>query len=192
MALTPCSAANSTSRPLKKSTRTFDRCLVTSRRRSCRSSRVNSGSAFCGLRMTATMSSSKCWAVRSMMSRWPFVTGSNDPGMSAIATLVRLSFAGYQVHHGTAVALRSHDAPWRRDLEVTVGLGHHEVGADAREHDIPPVERVGRVDEREVIGSVPVEPPHCVCPHHISPLEPGRRQIGAHGGDGSGVVVDKG
>src|SRR5947207_15445770 len=98
--------------------------------------------------MTATMSSSKCCDVRSMMSRWPFVTGSNDPGMSAIATLVRLSFAGYQVDHGTAVALRSHDAAWRRDLEVTVGVGDHEGGEDAREGGIPPVERVGRVDER--------------------------------------------
>src|SRR6266550_7804731 len=182
MALTPCSAANSTRRPLKKSTRTLDRSLVTSRRRSWRSSRVNSGSAFCGLRMTATMSSSKCWAVRSMMSRWPFVTGSNDPGMSAIATLVCLSFAGNQVHHGTAVAFASHDQPARRDIEVAVGLGDHELGAQAREDVVPPVEGVGRVDECEVKGSAAFEPPHCVGPHHRSSLEAGRRQVGAYGG----------
>src|SRR5689334_23865055 len=32
------------------------------------------------------MTSSKCRAVRSMMSIWPFVTGSNDPGHRAVAT----------------------------------------------------------------------------------------------------------
>ena len=36
--------------------------------------------------MTATMTSSKCRAVRSMMSRWPLVTGSNEPGQRAVAT----------------------------------------------------------------------------------------------------------
>src|SRR5437660_1361728 len=122
--------------------------------------------------MTATMSSSKCWAVRSMMSRWPLVTGSNDPGMSAIATLVCLSLAGNQVHHGTAVSLESHDPPRRWDLQVAVRLGHHDAGAQAREHGIPSVEGVGRVDECEVKGSVAVEPPHCVGPHHLSPIEP--------------------
>src|SRR5437588_105040 len=35
--------------------------------------------------MTATMTSSKYRAVRSMMSRCPLVTGSNEPGMRAIA-----------------------------------------------------------------------------------------------------------
>src|SRR5437763_4588883 len=181
MALTPCSAANSTRSPLKKSTRTLDRWLVTSRRRSCRSSKVNSGSDFWGLRMTATMSSSKCWAVRSMMSRWPFVTGSNDPGMSAIATLVRLSFLDSQVHHGTAVALASHDRPVRGDVELAAGPGDHELGAEAREHGIPAVERVGRVDQRQIELVGILQPRHCVGPHDLAPVEAGRRQVGAHG-----------
>ena len=53
---------------------------------SWRSSSVKSDCVFCGLRMTATMTSSKCRAVRSMMSRWPMVTGSNEPGQRAVAT----------------------------------------------------------------------------------------------------------
>src|SRR3954471_7383721 len=127
--------------------------------------------------MTATISSSKWDAVRSMMSRWPFVTGSNDPGMSAIATLACLSFVRNEVHHGTAVALPSHDQPAGRCFEVAVGLGHHELGVQAREQSIPAVERVGRVDECEVKGSVAFEPPHCVGPHHLSPVEAGGRQV---------------
>src|SRR5438270_13551897 len=104
--------------------------------------------------MTATISSSKWCAVRSMMSRWPLVTGSNDPGMRAIATRVCLSFAGSQVHHGTAVALSSHDQPARRDVQVPVRLGHDEPRLQAREQVVPAVEGVGRVDECEVKGSV--------------------------------------
>src|SRR3954470_19478216 len=141
--------------------------------------------------MTATISSSKWCDVRSMMSRWPFVTGSNDPGMSAIATLMCLSFLGSQVHHGTAVALLPYDYPRRRDIDVPVGLDDDQLGPHAREHRVPLVERVGRVDEREVKGSVAVEPPHCVGPHHLSPAEPGRGEIGAHDRDGRRVVVDE-
>src|SRR5437588_10505578 len=111
--------------------------------------------------MTATISSSKWCAVRSMMSRWPLVTGSKDPGMRAIATRVCLSFAGSQVHHGTAVAFSSHDQPARRHVEVAVGLGDDEASAQAREQGVPAVEGVGRVDECEVKGSAAVEPPHC-------------------------------
>src|ERR1700690_1630318 len=51
-----------------------------------RSSRLNRDCAFCGFRMTATMTTSKWRAVRSMMSRWPRVTGSKDPGQRAVAT----------------------------------------------------------------------------------------------------------
>ena len=45
-----------------------------------RSSRSNSGSPFCGLRMAATMTSSKSRDAVSMISRWPLWIGSNDPG----------------------------------------------------------------------------------------------------------------
>src|SRR5438132_2599916 len=99
--------------------------------------------------MTATMTSSKCTAVRSMMSRWPFVTGSNEPGISAIATC-SLSLVGGQRHHGTAVAARSHDSPARADPHFAVGLGHEDARAQPAEEVVPRVELVGRVDQGQV------------------------------------------
>src|SRR2546430_5805369 len=66
--------------------RMLGRCAVDSLSICWRSSRLNSDCDFCGLRITATITSSKWRAVRSMMSRWPRVTGSNDPGQRAVAT----------------------------------------------------------------------------------------------------------
>src|SRR5882672_11914735 len=71
--------------------RMFERCAVPSFNICWRSSRLNSDFDFCGFRMTATMTTSKWRAVRSMMSRWPRVTGSKDPGQRAVATHVLLS-----------------------------------------------------------------------------------------------------
>jgi hypothetical protein len=45
-----------------------------------RSSTVKSAPRFSGLTKTAMMISSKSFEPRSMMSRWPFVTGSKEPG----------------------------------------------------------------------------------------------------------------
>ena len=62
-------------------TSTLSRCATTLVR-SCasRSSRSNSGSPFCGLRMAATMTPSNSRDAVSMISRWPLWIGSNDPG----------------------------------------------------------------------------------------------------------------
>ena len=41
---------------------------------------TSSSGAFRGFARTATMSVSKTFAARAMMSRWPLVIGSNEPG----------------------------------------------------------------------------------------------------------------
>src|SRR6478672_11832289 len=88
IASAPWSLANSTSRPLKNSMRMLSRCASASASISWRSSSVNSDWVFWGLRITATMTWSKWRAERSMMSTWPRVTGSKEPGQRAVATLV--------------------------------------------------------------------------------------------------------
>src|SRR6266850_735739 len=74
--------AYSTSRPSKVSTSMFGYSLKTSRMMATRSSAENSG-FFSAFTSTATMIRSKRWALRRMMSTWPFVSGSNDPGKIA-------------------------------------------------------------------------------------------------------------
>ena len=61
------------------STSTFGAPLNTSRIIATRSSTVNSG-VLSALTSTATMTRSKMAQPRSMMSTWPLVSGSNDPG----------------------------------------------------------------------------------------------------------------
>ena len=60
--------------------RTLSRCDVASSISACRSSSVNSGSPFCGLRTAATTTSSNSREATSMISRCPLWIGSNDPG----------------------------------------------------------------------------------------------------------------
>src|SRR4051794_36038268 len=67
--------------------RRFERCAVHSASISWRSSSVKSDCVFCGLRIAATMTSSKCRDDRSMMSMCPRVTGSNEPGQRAVDTM---------------------------------------------------------------------------------------------------------
>ena len=66
--------------------RTLSRCATDSTRISLRSSRSNIGSPFCGLRMAATMTSSKSADATSMISRWPLWIGSNEPGYRTVVT----------------------------------------------------------------------------------------------------------
>ena len=65
----PTSRARSTTRLENMVKVTFSRCERLSLIIASRSSRENSGSPFCGLRMAATTTSSKRWAARSMISR---------------------------------------------------------------------------------------------------------------------------
>ena len=81
----PRSRQKSTSRPLKLSTTTLGHAAVTSCSISMRSSTVNRP-AFDPLYATITVTSSNSVAARPMMSRCPLVTGSNDPGQTALRT----------------------------------------------------------------------------------------------------------
>src|SRR3954463_11509929 len=82
------------------STRTFSRCAVAFSMKRTRCSPVNTG---CVLRTeaftTATISSSNMAAARLITSTWPFVTGSYEPGHTAM----RLSGA-MDADDGVAVA----------------------------------------------------------------------------------------
>ena len=64
---------------LEPSTSTLERSAVTRRIRSTRSSRENMG-CFPAFTITQTMSRSKILAARRIISRWPLVTGSKEPG----------------------------------------------------------------------------------------------------------------
>ena len=76
----PTSRARSTTRLENMVIRTLSRCDVASAIRSWRSSSVNSGSPFCGLRTAATTTSSNSRDATSMISMCPLWIGSNDPG----------------------------------------------------------------------------------------------------------------
>ncbi len=76
----PVRRAKSASNPRKSCTSTLSRCFVAATIICLRSSSVNSGSRFCGLTTTATSTRGKIAAARSMTSRWPSVSGSNEPG----------------------------------------------------------------------------------------------------------------
>jgi hypothetical protein len=86
-----------------------------------RSSRVNRGSPFCGLRTDATTTSSKSLAATSMMSRWPLWIGSNEPGYRTLVTVVpRLGVAaGTVLPRYSRPRSRSHD-PYLSPLARTV------------------------------------------------------------------------
>jgi hypothetical protein len=79
IARAPRRAVRSTRSPSNTTISIWRRCRVASRIIWTRSSSVNSA-VFAGLVTTATTSSSKSWRLRSMRSRWPFVSGSNEPG----------------------------------------------------------------------------------------------------------------
>ena len=86
MAVAPMSRATLTTSSATATMRTLPRCASDSCSISSRSSRLNSGSAFCGLRRVATTTSSKSCPARSTTSTWPLWNGSNEPGKSATVT----------------------------------------------------------------------------------------------------------
>ena len=86
MAEAPTSRATFTTSVLTDSIRTPGRWPSDSSSISRRSSSVNSGAFFCGLRTTATTTSSKSRAALSTTSRWPLWKGSNEPGRRATLT----------------------------------------------------------------------------------------------------------
>src|SRR5438309_69768 len=99
------------------------------------------------------MTSSKYRAVRSMMSRCPLVTGSNEPGMRAIAKGDSLLSAGgpSHRHNRTAVALLSENFPTATEVQLPGGFDDHEASERRGQQVHPPVEVVRRVGERHVV-----------------------------------------
>ena len=80
------------------------------------------------------MTSSKWRAVRSMMSRWPLVTGSNEPGQRAVATRwcswsrrVRRSRRS-GAYPRTPASIRRSSPAGSTGGDVTAGLDHHGRG----------------------------------------------------------------
>src|SRR3954454_20303019 len=118
------------------STRTFSRCAVAFSMKRTRCSPVNTG---CVLRTeaftTATISSSNMAAARLITSTWPFVTGSYEPGHTAmrlsgtmdaddgVAVAALVGRGQVEVEHGPAIALgdrqtsgSQHGGQWLRQL----------------------------------------------------------------------------
>src|SRR4029079_422360 len=82
--LAPHARANSTTSSAKTSTSMLSWPTSASRRNWTRSSTENIAFLCCGSRTTPTTTRSKIPAARVMMSRWPFVTGSEVPGRMAV------------------------------------------------------------------------------------------------------------
>src|SRR5215467_6022731 len=114
-------------RPLNLATVTFVSSLVTSRSNSTRSSAENSAD-FAGLRSTATISSSYMLAARLMMSRWPLVTESNDPGHTTRITQTHAPVgADSSGHAGAGPAARPYQStvsPYLLDRSAAYPAGH--------------------------------------------------------------------
>ncbi len=125
------------------------RCSISSR-----SSRLNSGSAFCGLRSVATTTSSKSRPARSTTSRWPLWNGSNEPGKRAMVTRClsdrRPDRGTDHGHERTAVALVPDDLPARGHLDGPVRTPARPGRRGGGRAGVPGGEGVGGVAQREV------------------------------------------
>src|SRR5205085_7812091 len=126
------------------------------------------------------MTSSKYRAVRSMMSRCPLVTGSNEPGMRAIAKGDSLLSAGgpSHRHNRTAVALPSENFPTAAEVQLSGGFDDHEGRERRRQQVRPPVEVVRRVREGHVVTAGGGHEGEHVAAHCRTPRQAGAGQIG--------------
>src|SRR5207247_6412812 len=139
------------------------------------------------------MTSSKYRAVRSMMSRCPLVTGSNEPGMRAIAKGDSLLSAGGPSHRDnrTAVALLSENFPTATEVQLPGGFDDHEASERLRQQVHPPVEVVRRVGERYVVVARSGHEAEHVAAHGRPARQSGAGQIGLDGVDGRSTGVDE-
>ena len=160
----PISAATSTTSLAKLITSMLSRWVSDSRIISSRSSRVNSGSPFCGLRIVATTTSSKRWLAVSISSTCPLWIGSNDPGYSTLVIGMHATAGAWawlppgrsdgdalgDHDVGAAVALRPHDLPAEGRLDRPVRLQHRGLRGQVEQQLGPAVVVVGRVEEGQV------------------------------------------
>src|SRR5690606_28154758 len=198
----------STSRPWNFCTLTLGNSLVTVWRMSMRSSTVNR-LLFSMLMSTATTTSSYSRAARAMMSRWPLVMGSNDPGQTTrrktpplhersipggatvpngrfTVTTDPLLNEAIRPHQGLppAFPLKSHQSPRRQPAVVSQRLQDPS--------DLLVAHGVRRIGEHDVVrlrarlGQHPLHPvghhPGAVQPErrHVRPDRPHRPRIGLH------------
>src|SRR3954449_8875551 len=136
------------------STRTFSRCEVAFSMKRTRSSPVNMGLVLRTEELTtATISSSNIAAARPMTSTWPLVTGSYEPGQTAM----RLSGA-MDADDGVAVAALVFDG--EIDLERRAAVALCDDRAPRRQHGLQgrrqvvsdgPGQPVWRIEEDQII-----------------------------------------
>src|SRR5215213_9911774 len=122
IALAPCSRAKSTSRVSKAFTCTCGYSVSCSSMNDTRSAALNRVCCFrTGRFTTPTTTLSNTLAARPMMSRWPKVTGSYEPGQTAVPAL-RLA----DMDCDPRVAISSLGEELERKLErhALVGFGH--------------------------------------------------------------------
>src|SRR3954451_15622342 len=127
IAFAPFARAKSTIRLENGSTVTLGRFCTSASMNSTRSSALNS--VFClrtGWATTATMTLSNTSATRRMMSRWPSVTGSYDPGQTATPPL--RSAATVDGDPGVAVDALVHERQCQLERRALVRFGHGEGG----------------------------------------------------------------
>src|SRR3954451_4472932 len=157
------------------STRTFSRCAVAFSMKRTRCSPVNTG---CVLRTeaftTATISSSNMAAARLITSTWPFVTGSYEPGHTAM----RLSGA-MDADDGVAIAALVGRGQVEVEHGPSISLGDRQ--PSGRQHGgqrlrqlAPEALRqpVGRIEEDEIVVAAC---PGCAAPGHAGGGAPGPR-----------------
>src|SRR5215212_6735467 len=122
MALAPCSRAKSTSRLSKGFTCT---CAYSVTWSSMNATRSSAGKiVFClrtGWLTTPTTTLSNTFAARPMMSRWPIVTGSYEPGQTAVPPL---RSAGMDRDASVAVAALGEQREGKLERPALVGFGH--------------------------------------------------------------------
>src|SRR3954470_6087305 len=169
------------------STRTFSRCAVAFSMKRTRCSPVNMG---CVLRTeaftTATISSSNIAAARLITSTWPLVTGSYEPGQTAM----RLSGA-MDADDGVAVAALVGRGQVEIERGPAIALGDHQPaglqhGGQRLRQLAPEALRqpVGRIEEDEIVVAAC---PGCAAQEHArvgAPhlgVGPERREVGPHG-----------
>src|SRR5215217_8213819 len=130
-----------------------------------------------------------------MMSRWPNVTGSYEPGQTAVPPF---RSAGMDRDAGVAVAALDEQREGKLERPALVGFGHdacalwsHRVEA-LRERPGQTGRRIiWRVAEHEVVRPLGArQEPQRVLPHHPL-LEPERRQVPFDDGRRPRVALDE-
>src|SRR3954453_23659679 len=165
IACAPFSLAKSTISVSKGSTSTFGRFCTSALMKATRSSALKS--VFClrtGWFTTATTTLSNTRDARLMMSRWPSVTGSYEPGQTAVPPL--RSAATVDRDAGVPVGPLVDERKRQGQRRALVGFGHGEraLGEERRKQLGEPFPHLGggtiwRVRENEVEGRLRVGPP---------------------------------